>query len=172
MQPSIETPRLLLRPFRLSDSQRVALLAGQKIISDMTANIPYPYTEEMANEWIGTHSEKFEHKSAVIFAITLKGSDSIVGAVSFPSLKSGVAILGYWLGTDYWGKGIALEASQALIGYAKRELKVSEVEAQHLANNHQSSSVIRKLGMQYKENRFVQIRGKPREVCVYRSSIA
>ena len=104
MQPSIETPRLLLRPFRLSDSQRVALLAGQKIISDMTANIPHPYTEEMAMEWIGAHSEKFEHKSAVIFAITIKGSDSIIGAVSFPFLKDGVAILGYWLGTDYWGK--------------------------------------------------------------------
>ena len=81
------------------------------------------------------------------------------------------AILGYWLGTDYWGKGIALEASQALIGYAKRELKVSKVEVQHLADNHQSCSVIRKLGIQYKENRFVQVRGKPREVCVYRSSI-
>ena len=171
MQPSIETPRLLLRPFRLSDSQRVALLAGQKIISDMTANIPHPYTEEMAMEWIGTHSEKFDHKSAVIFAITIRGSDSIVGAVSFPFLKDGVAILGYWLGTDYWGKGIALEASQALIGYAKRELKVSKVEVQHLADNHQSSSVIRKLGIQYKENRFVQVRGKLQEVCVYRSSI-
>ncbi|WP_341665034.1 GNAT family N-acetyltransferase [Vibrio sp.] len=171
MQPSIETPRLILRPFRLSDSERVALLAGQKAISDMTANIPYPYTEEMAIEWIKTHLEQFEHKSAVIFAITFKGSDSIVGAVSFPSLKDGVAILGYWLGTDYWGKGIALEAAQALIGYAKRELKVSEIEVQHLAENHQSCSVIRKLGIQYKENRFVQVRGKPREVCVYRSFI-
>lgn len=171
MQPTIETPLLILRPFRVSDSERVALLAGQKTISDMTANIPYPYTEKMATEWIETHSVKFEHKRAVVFAITLKGSDSVIGAVSFPSLKDGVAILGYWLGSDYWGRGIALEAAQALIGYAKRELKVSEVEVQHLVENQQSRSVIKKIGIQFKENRSITVRGEKREVCVYRSFI-
>ena len=52
MQPNIETNRLVLRPFRLSDSERVAHLAGEKVIAEMTANIPHPYESNMAVEWI------------------------------------------------------------------------------------------------------------------------
>ena len=169
MQPVIETQRLILRPFRISDSERVALLAGDRTVSYMTANIPYPYTTCMASEWINSHVEKFDQRSAVIFAITIKGDDNIVGAVSFPLIKDGVATLGYWLGCDYWGKGITLEAAQALISYAKRELNVAELEVQHLVENKQSCSVIKKLGVQYKENKKVSIRGKIHEVRSYRS---
>ncbi|MBU2899268.1 GNAT family N-acetyltransferase [Vibrio hepatarius] len=167
MQPVIETQRLILRPFRLSDSERVALLAGNQLVSHMTANIPYPYTVEMASEWIKSHTEKFEQRSAVIFAITIRGNDSIVGAVSFPSIKGDLATLGYWIGCEHWGQGITLEAAKALISYAKRELNVAELEVQHLVENRQSCSVIKKLGMQYKEKRKISIKGQTREVCSY-----
>ncbi|MCC2520544.1 GNAT family N-acetyltransferase [Vibrio coralliilyticus] len=171
MQPNIETNRLVLRPFRLSDSERVAHLAGEKVIAEMTANIPHPYESNMAVEWIKTHIHHFTEKTAVVFAITIKGCDDIIGAVSLPTLKEGVGILGYWLGTPYWGKGIAFEASQALIDYAKQHLNLVEIEVQHLVHNQRSKSVIEKLGIEYQEDRTVEVHGEKREVCVYRSLV-
>ncbi len=52
MQQEIETERLILRPFRLSDSKRIAELAGDKLIAEMTAHIPHPYEPQTAEEWI------------------------------------------------------------------------------------------------------------------------
>lgn len=53
-QPNIETSRLLLRPFNLSDATTVQSLAGDRAISDTAWSIPYPYKDGMAEEWIST----------------------------------------------------------------------------------------------------------------------
>ncbi|WP_286300261.1 GNAT family N-acetyltransferase [Vibrio apostichopi] len=169
MQQNIITERLILRSFKLSDSQRVAELAGDKVFADMTANIPHPYQPNMAVEWINTHEFFFNEGKGVIYAITLKGNDEIIGAVSFPSLVGGVGILGYWLGVPFWGQGIAYEASSALVEYSKAHLGLTELEVMHLSENKRSESVIRKLGVEFIEKQVRKIHGRERELCVYRS---
>jgi hypothetical protein len=47
-QPDIETERLILMPFILSDGPQVQKLAGSRNVSKSTLNIPFPYEDGMA----------------------------------------------------------------------------------------------------------------------------
>ena len=81
-QLELTTDRLLLRPFTLSDAPTVQRLAGDRDIASTTLNIPYPYEDGMAEEWIKKHSEQFEQREEVTFAITLRQDKALIGAIS------------------------------------------------------------------------------------------
>jgi RimJ/RimL family protein N-acetyltransferase len=164
----LETQRLILRRFDLDDAPHVAHLAGDKQIADMTANIPHPYSLKNALDWIRTHEEALQNKASIIFAITLKDTDQLIGAVSLEGISGdGVPSLGYWLGVPYWGSGYAFEAAHALIEFSKHSYDLKKVKVMHLVGNERSKSVILKVGFTYQENHINRMMGKEREVCVY-----
>ncbi len=104
-QPPIETARLQLRPFELSDAAEVQRLAGEREIADTTSNIPHPYDDGMAEEWIATHQPELSEGKAVTYAIVRADSGQLVGAIGLtidPALQE--AELGYWVGKPYWSQ--------------------------------------------------------------------
>ncbi len=171
MQQAIESGRLILRPFSLSDVKRVSALAGDKQISEMTANIPYPYSVSDVENWIRTHDELFLSGKGVVYAIVLKDSAELIGAISFPKLENGLGVLGYWLGVPYWGCGYATEASKALISYSKKHYGLTRLKVMHLVGNERSKSVIEKLGVKYVGDQINRMQGQDREVSVYISEV-
>ncbi|HGF3785471.1 TPA: GNAT family N-acetyltransferase [Vibrio parahaemolyticus] len=171
MQQSIESKRLILRPFTLDDAEHVAELAGDKMIAEMTANIPHPYTVFDAENWIRTHEALFLSGKGAVYAIVLKDSFELIGAISFPKLDNGLGILGYWLGVPFWGCGYATEASKVLISFSKKHYGLTKLQVMHLVENERSRSVIDKLGIKYVGNEINRMQGKEREVCVYISDV-
>ncbi|MGF1688014.1 GNAT family N-acetyltransferase [Photobacterium japonica] len=171
MQQSIESNRLLLRPFSPNDAERVAELAGDEVIAEMTANIPHPYAVSDAESWIGTHEALFLSGKGVVFAIVLKESFELIGAISFPKLDNGLGVLGYWLGVSFWGNGYATEASKALISFSKEHYGLTTLQVMHLVENERSRSVIEKLGAKYVGNEINRMQGRVREVCMYLSEV-
>ncbi len=89
IQPILTTERLVLRPFNIDDCQQVALLAGDKRIADMTANIPHPYERPMAQAWIDRHDPMYQQHQGVAYAITLRNTGELLGAVSLPRIEEG-----------------------------------------------------------------------------------
>lgn len=171
MQPELETERLILRPFLEQDCERVCELAGDKRIADMTANIPHPYRYENAYSWIQTHHSDFDACKSVVFAIILKRSGELIGAVSLPKISSGTGTLGYWLGVPFWGYGYAVEASRGLIDFAHKHFELKYIEAQHLVENTRSKRVITKLGMQYLDTQDLVRNNILYPICTYRLSL-
>lgn len=171
MQQTIESQRLILRPFTLTDAERVANLLSDQRISDMTANIPYPYSVSDAHNWIQRHSNMFLSGTGIVYAIVLKQTMEVIGTVSFPKIENGVGVLGYWLGVPFWGNGYATEASSLLISYMKEHRGLTQLQVTHLADNGRSRSVINKLGVTYKGNQINHMQGKEREVCFYLSTL-
>jgi len=146
--PYIHTERLHLRPFEPADAPSVQRLAGAREIADTTLNIPHPYREGMAEQWIATHRPLFEQREAAIVAIVLAMSAELVGAVGLTMhAEHDRAELGYWIGVPHWGRGYATEAARALVGWAFRTFDLNRIYATHLLRNPQSGRVMEKIGM-------------------------
>lgn len=147
--PTLETERLILRPFSLEDAAEVQRLAGDRAVADTTLNIPHPYEDGMAQEWIAKHQPEAAEGKCVTFAITSKADGCLIGAVSLAGMVSGhQAELGYWIGCDYWNQGYCTEAGEAVLRCGFTMLGLARIHSCHFGRNPASGRVLRKLGMQ------------------------
>lgn len=167
----IETGNLFLRPFEEGD------------LDDLYAYASIPGVGEAAG-W--KHHESREESQTVLkafieghrtFAITEKESGKVIGSVSFePSpdtyrdkgLGENINEIGYIISRDYWGKGYAVEAVQAVIGYAFCVLHLDAVTCGHLKGNDSSRRVIEKCGFKFIcESEYADSQGEKHGACYY-----
>ncbi len=150
MQPTLVSEHLELRPFRLEDAGRVQQLASDYQVSQYMLQVPYPYLDGMAEQWIGSHSTDFESKTGMHFAIVLKSTSELIGAISLAvHAEHRRAGMGYWLGKDYWGQGHAVEACTTVIAYGFDQLNLNRIAADHFSVNPASGRVMQKVGMKH-----------------------
>ena len=93
-------------------------------------------------------------KEDEVWGITLKGKDEIIGTIglhvrNFENALKNQKELGYVIDDLYWGKGIVLEASKAVLSYAFLDLSLDQVIVGHQLKNDQSRRVIEKLKFRY-----------------------
>ncbi len=150
-QPTFETKRLILRPFTMADAADVQRLAGDRAIAATTGgNIPHPYEDGMAEEWIASHPKLYEEGKAVNFAVVLRADSLLIGATALTiGETTRRAELGYWIGKPYWGRGYCTEAAQTMVEYGFEVLRLNRIHACHFGSNPASGRVMQKLGMSY-----------------------
>lgn len=151
-QPSISNSRTLLRPFALTDAQRVAELANDEQVSQTLRSFEYPYSINDARNWISELPGEWEQGKSAVFGVSLPGNESrseeLVGAVGIVlDPQSNRGELGYWIGRNYWGQGIATEACVSILDFAFGQLLLNKVVAECLAKNPASARVLEKVGM-------------------------
>ena len=170
-RPTLQTARLILRPFELTDAPEVQKLAGAREIASMTLVIPHPYEDGMAEEWIGTHQEKFEQGQLVIFAIVEKETTRLCGAIGLSiNSQNSHAEIGYWIGVPYWGQGYCTEAAKATIAYGFERLGLHRIiHSFHYIRNPASGRVMQKAGMIYEgcRRQHIQKWGKFEDLAMY-----
>lgn len=148
-QPTLHTPRLLLRPLTLRDASDVRKLAGERDVAAMTTYIPHPYPAGVAKKWIRNQYGGFAAGKAITFAVTLQQKSMFLGVVELKvDMAHQRAGLGYWLGKPYWNCGYCTEAAGAVISYAFKSLGLNRVSADHFGCNPASGRVLEKIGMQ------------------------
>jgi [ribosomal protein S5]-alanine N-acetyltransferase len=147
-QATLQSTRLILRPFEMADAEDVQRLAGDRAIADTTLEIPHPYEDGMAEEWISKHREKLKAGEAAVFAIVLRESNELIGAMGLEIVRRFErAELGYWIGKPYWGNDYATEAGQAVLEYGFSALDLNRIHGHHFRRNPASGRVMRRLGM-------------------------
>ena len=123
-------------------------LAGAREIAATTLNIPHPYQDGMAEQWIRTHRPAFENGTSANFAVVTRREATLCGAIGLrinPQDQNGE--LGYWIGVPYWGQGFCTEAAAKIVEYGFRGLNLHRIHAAHLRHNSASGRVMRKIGM-------------------------
>ncbi|HEY1265598.1 MAG TPA: GNAT family N-acetyltransferase [Terriglobales bacterium] len=148
--PTLETPRLRLRPFEDGDVPAIALLANAREVAAGTLRIPHPYGEQDARTFIA-HCREFAEKGlSANFAITRLEDSALIGAVGLEIEQAHRrAELGYWIGVPYWGRGYATEAARAVLHFGFGELALYRILAHHLDFNSASGKVLQNLGMRH-----------------------
>lgn len=134
----------LLRDWRVGDEESLLENANNKKIYDnMVSEFPYPYTLKNAQAWIKQNQTEEARKS--IFAIVI--DNKVVGGIDFKRKKhhhSKTATLGYWLGEQYWGKGIMTQVVRLLVPYIFDNFDFVRIEGRVFDWNKASIRVLEK----------------------------
>lgn len=136
-----------LRNWKYEDREDVAYYANNKKIADFLRNgFPHPYTIENADFFLKMGLEGDQQKQ-LMKAIVVEGH--AVGSIGI-FLKEDVycksAELGYWLGEDFWSKGIMTEAVRQICKLAFENYELIRIFAEPFAGNEGSRRVLEKAG--------------------------
>ena len=148
----IETDRLILRKFRLDDSEA----AFQNWTSDdnVTEFLRWPThknirtTEEVIRRWVESYSDNNFYQWAIVLK---NGEDKPIGTISVVEQNQELKILhiGYCIGSIWWKQGITSEAFSGIIPFLFEQVKANRIESQHDPNNPNSGKVMIKCGLKY-----------------------
>jgi len=144
--PELVTDRLVLRRLTPEDAVAIAPLVNDWEVARYTSHIPFPYTVQMADEFIAAQAEAPESGSKV-YAVLLRGERKLIGCVGLHrDMGSLHGEIGYWIGRKFWGQGYASEAVQRVVDFAFNDLGMAELEAGAVPVNKASHRVLSKAG--------------------------
>lgn len=145
IQPQLQTKRLTLRPFRSCDVEDSLAYRNDQEFARFLPNIPQPFTREHAKAFVELNmTEPWE--TSPTFAVVL--DDTVIGTVNFtinPDAKS--AMVGYAIGRNWWGQGLAHEATHAAMAWAAATHGLIRIWASTEAGNSASIRLMERLGM-------------------------
>ena len=145
----LSTDRLTLRPWHPTDVPALHRLINDWEVVRNLAAVRFPYSLDLAQEWVALSAERLAEGSAYNLAITGvdAGAELLVGGIGLRVDAAGRrAELGYWVGRAFWGHGVASEAAQRLARWGLANLDIDRITATALTDNAGSITVLRKAG--------------------------
>ncbi|MEM8697493.1 MAG: GNAT family protein [Pseudomonadota bacterium] len=137
------TKRLLLRPGWIEEAPALTEAIADPRIARNTARMPWPYTQEDAEEFLAREAD-WDYPSFQIIDRTVDPV-RMIGGIGF--MDGGDAPeIGYWITPDSWGRGYATEAGRAAIAAARASLGYRRIVSGHFVDNPASGRVLEKLG--------------------------
>lgn len=140
-----DLPSCVVRDWMRGDEPSLVRHANNRSIwINLRDSFPFPYTMSDARRWVDIASTRLRGQA---FAICVGGF--AVGAVSlFPrdDVNRRSAEIGYWLGEQFWGKGIATEVVTAITGYGFSVMGLNRIFAEVFEWNRASMRVLEKAG--------------------------
>ncbi len=139
-----------LRPWRDTDADALVRRINDPDVALFLDLVPQPYTAEDAREWFAISAEGWRSGSSAMFAIHVDGIDGAVGGIGvrfLGDLEEGGAEVGYWVGAEARGRGIATTATRAVARWAFGAVpELARVQLRADVQNVASNRVAEKAG--------------------------
>lgn len=138
----------VLRAWRYGDEASLAKHANNPLIFRNVRDVfPHPYTLEHAREWV-EFSVKSQNQNGTNLVIDVAGECvGAIGMILQTDIHRSNAEVGYWLGEEYWGRGIVTEALKLMTHYTFSNFaQVHRVFAKVFAYNTPSMRVLERNG--------------------------
>lgn len=157
MEPvSLESNRILLRPWKPSDLQPFAKMNAD---ADVMRYYPSTLNHEESDEFAQRIQERFNEKGWGFWALEHKDSGKFMGftGLNIPGydLPCNPCIeVGWRLARSFWGEGFATEAAKASLDFAFANLKTDRIVSFASVVNERSWQVMERLGMRNTHQNF------------------
>ena len=143
----LEGPRTLIRPLVRADARPAFPLVHRRreVLDWLIWQGPRRISEleDAYAHWISPS----EHGYGYHFAIVERGSETFCGTIGVRFTDHAfVGDLGYWLGAEHWGRGLATEAVGLVAWLSFAHLRARELVAEVFLGNDASCRVLEKNG--------------------------
>ncbi|MBI2430046.1 MAG: GNAT family N-acetyltransferase [Ignavibacteriales bacterium] len=141
----LQLKKSTLRPWQPGDEPSLVKHAdNKKIWENVRDHFPHPYTMSDAERWVH-HASQSLHDT--VFAIVVNGEAvGSIGLVKKEDVYRKSMELGYWLGEQFWGRGIVTEAIGAVTQYGFSSFDIVRIYADVFEWNAASAHVLEKNG--------------------------
>lgn len=108
---------------------------------------PYPYRLQDAKRFLSAVTMRDENANEFVLAIEVEGQAvGGIGVILGTDIERVSGELGYWLGEEYWGRGIGSEAIRQFAPWAMERFHLSRLHADTFHDNPASARVLEKAG--------------------------
>jgi len=150
----IETERLGFSLWKITDIQQALSLWGDPAVTAFISSAGM--TREMIVHRFRYEISHYEEFNVQYWPVFLLGSGEFIGCCGLHAfdkmnpgyLEEGIFELGFHLKKEYWGKGYAWEAANAVINYGFDILRLKAIFAGHHPDNKSSAKLLNKLKFQ------------------------
>ena len=145
----LETARLRLRPFAETDlDEMCGITADPEVLRFIGEGRTLDREQTAAS--LAAIIGAFRRRGFGRWAMVEKATDALLGycGLGVPAGHAGVELV-YMLARPAWGRGLATEASEAVLRYAFEEMGLERVHAFTMPGNVRSRRVLERLGMRY-----------------------
>ena len=165
--PTLLTPRLVLRPVRMSDADDMYEYSRDPEVARHVLWEAHRSVHQ-TREYIRYLIRQYRNASPSTFAIALRDTGKVIGTIGFMWVQTDnrSAEVGYSLSRAYWNQGLMSEALSAVVEFGFNRLSLNRIEAQHECDNPASGRVMEHAGMRHEGTLRQRIYNKGRYVDV------
>jgi RimJ/RimL family protein N-acetyltransferase len=149
--PQLQTARLLLRRWRERDLEPFAQLNADPEVME---HFPATLSRGQSDELVARIERGFERDGFGFWAVELREERSLAGFVGLGFVRDRMPFapaveIGWRLGREHWGKGIASEAALAARDHGFQTAGLVQIVAYTTARNERSRRVMTRIGMHH-----------------------